>query len=38
MLKLKWKLIQLKIKIYVSDFRTQFLTFYFYVKSFNMNS
>ena len=44
MLKLKWKLIHLtlllllKIKIYVSDFRTQFLTFYFYVKSFNMNS
>ena len=43
-LTLKWKLIHLtllliwKSKIHVSAFRTQFLTFYFFVKSFNMNS
>ena len=44
MLKLKWKLIHLmlllmlKSKNHVSGFRTQFLTFYFYAESFNMNS
>ena len=43
MLKLKWKLIHLtllimwKSKIHVSGFRTQFLTFYFHVKGFNLN-
>ena len=44
MLQLKWKLIHLtlmlmwKSKIHVRGFRTQFLTFYFYVKGFNINS
>ena len=43
MLKLKCKLIHLtlllmwKSKIHVSGFRTQFLTFYFHAKCFNMN-
>ena len=44
MLNLKWKLIHLtlllmrKSKIHVTSFCTQFLTFYLYLESFNMNS